>query len=229
LAISSLSVRIVSAGHYDAANLQVLGLFTVGVTAIGCLYFMDTANVANVRGLDAVGILLLLLNILYVIAMVLLVLVTGAHKTKRFSQVAVRSFQSGASRFGRSLSTAFARLTSGRGFGSGRLGTGLVPGANTDSSATASMNSSSSNSVNGSFNESSSSSIWHYQRSRAGELNGGSSMQLSLLPPATDSSTTPPPEWVIPEDVEILQDTEHDGTIRNRLPVLSVLPHEHRV
>jgi len=54
-------------------------------------------------------------------------------------------------------------------------------------------------------------------------------MQLSLLPPATDSSTTPPPEWVIPEDVEILQDTEHDGTIRNRLPVLSVLPHEHRV
>ena len=52
-------------------------------------------------------------------------------------------------------------------------------------------------------------------------------MQLSLLPPATDSIMTPLPEWVIPEDVEI--DTEHDRTIRNRLPVLSVLPHEHSV
>ncbi len=47
-------------------------------------------------------------------------------------------------------------------------------------------------------------------------------MQLSLLPPATESSVTP-------QDVEILQDTEHDRTIRNRLPVLSVLPHEHNI
>ncbi len=207
----------------------MLGLFTVGATATGCLYFMDTTNVASPRGLDAVGVLLLLLNILYVIAMALLVLVTGAHKTKRFTQAAVRSFQSSASSFGRSMSTSFARLRSARGSGSGRLGTGPVPGGHTGSSATASMNSSLSSSVNGSFNDSGSSSIWHYQRSRAGEMNRGSSMQLSLLPPATDSSMTPPPEWVIPEDVDIVQDTEHDRTIRNRLPVLSVLPHEHNV
>jgi len=197
----------------------------VGVTATGCLYFMDTTNVANPRGLDAVGVLLLLVNILYVIAMALLVLVTGAHKTKRFSQAAVRSLQSGASRFGRSMSTSFARLRLTRGSGSGRPGTGPVPGDHTDSSASASMNGSLSSSVNGSG----SSSIWHYQRSRAGRMNRGLSTQLSLLPPAIDSSMTPPPEWVIPEDVEILQDTEHDRTIRNRLPVLGVLPHEHRV
>ena len=184
---------------------------------------MDTTNVASSRGLDAVGVLLLLLNILYVIAMALLVLVTGAHKTKQFSQAAVRSFQSGAGRFGRSMSTSFARLRSPRGFGSGRLGTGPVPGDRTNSSASASMNGSSSNS----FNENDSNSIWHYQKSSAGEMNRGSSMQLSLLPPATASIRTPPPEWVIPEDVEI--DTEHDRTIRNRLPVLSVLPHEHSV
>ena len=144
----------------------MLGLFTVGVTATGCLYFMDTTNVANPRGLDAVGVLLLLLNILYVIAMALLVLVTGAHKTKHFSQAAVRSFQAGASRFGRSMSTCLARLRSARGFGSGRLGTAQVPVANTTSAATASMNSTSSTSINGSFDDSSSSSIWHYQRSR---------------------------------------------------------------
>lgn len=201
----------------------------MGVTATGCLYFMDTTNVANPRGLDAVGVLLLLLNILYVIAMALLVLVTGAHKTKRFSQAAVSSLQSGASSFGRSMSTSFARLRPSRGFDSGRLGTGSVPGGQTDSSAAASMNGSLSSSANGSFNGSGPISIWHHQRWRGGELNRGASMQLSLLHPATDSSVTPPPEWVIPEDVEIVQDTEHDRTIRNRLPVLSVLPHEHNV
>jgi len=211
--------------YYGAANPQVLGLFTVGVTATGCLYFMDTTNVANPRGLDAVGVLLLLLNILYVIAMAMLVLVTGAHKTKRFGQTAVRSFQSGASRFGRSVSTSFARLRLTRGSSSGRPGTGPVLGDHTDSSASASMNGGLSSSVNGSG----SSSIWHYQRTRAGGIIRGSSTQLSLLPPATDSSITPPPEWVIPDDLEILQDTEHDRTIRDRLPVLSVLPHEHRV
>ena len=77
---------VASALYYDAADLQVLGLFTVGVTATGCLYSMDTTHVASPRGLDAVSILLLLLNLLYVIAMALLVLVTGVHKTKRFSQ-----------------------------------------------------------------------------------------------------------------------------------------------
>ena len=211
--------------YYGAANLQVLGLFTVGVTATGCLYFMDTTNVANPRGLDTVGVLLLLLNLLYVIAMALLVLVTGAHKTKRFSQAAVRSLQSGASRFGRSMSASFARLGLTRGSGWGMPGTGPVRGDHTDSSASANIDGSMTSSVNGSG----SSSIWHYQRTRAGGINRGSSTQLSLLPPATDSSMMPPPEWVIPDDLEILQDTEHDRTIRNRLPVLSVLPHEHRV
>jgi hypothetical protein len=89
---------------------------------------MDTTNVASPTGLDAVGVLLLLLSILYVIAMALLVLVTGAHKTKRFTKAAVRSFQSGASNFGRSMCTSFARLRSARGSGSGRLGIGPVPG-----------------------------------------------------------------------------------------------------
>ncbi|DBA95681.1 TPA: hypothetical protein ACH3X3_013517 [Trebouxia sp. C0006] len=54
---------------------------------------MDTTNVAIPKGLDAVtnvGVLLLLLNVLYITAMALLVLVTGAHKTKRFTQAAVR-------------------------------------------------------------------------------------------------------------------------------------------
>ncbi len=65
----------------------------MGATATGCPYFMDTTNVAIPKGLDAitnVGVLLLLLNVLYITAMALLVLVTGAHKTKRFTQAAVR-------------------------------------------------------------------------------------------------------------------------------------------
>ncbi len=81
-----------------------LGLFTVGATATGCLYFMDTTNVANPRGLDAVAVLHLLLRTLAIIAMVLLVLVTGARKTNRFTEAAVRSC---ANKFGRSMSTSF--------------------------------------------------------------------------------------------------------------------------
>ena len=69
----------------------MLGLFTVGTTATGCLYFMDTTNVANPRGLDAVAVLHLLLKIVYIIVMALLVLVTGAHKAKCFTEAAVRS------------------------------------------------------------------------------------------------------------------------------------------
>ena len=202
-------------------KLQVLGLFTVGATATGC---MDTTNVASPTGLDAVGVLLLLLSILYVIAMALLVLVTGAHKTKRFTQAAVRSFQSGASNFGRSMCTSFARLRSARGSGSGRLGIGPVPGTYKLVSNSMYEWQKKQNSVSGSVNKSGSSSICQHQRSRAGELNRGSSMQLSLLPPATDSSMTP---LVTPADVDILQSTKHDTNIRNRLPVLSV--HEHSV
>ena len=48
----------------------------------------------------------------------------------------------------------------------------------------------------------------------SGELNRGSSMQLSLLHPAADSSMMPQPDWVIPEDVEISQDSELDRNIR---------------
>ena len=54
-------------------------------------------------------------------------------------------------------------------------------------------------------------------------------MQLSLLHLTTDSSMTSLPEWMIPEDVENLQHTEHDRTVQNRLRVLGVLPHEHSV
>jgi len=159
-----------------------------------CLYCMDTTNVANPRGLDAVGVLLLLLSILYIVAMSLLVLVTGAHKTKRFTQAAVRSFQSAANRIGRSMSTSFAGWKWAQGADSCRIGTGQVSGRHSDLSATASTNGSMSSSANGSANESSSSSIWHYQRSRAGEMNRGTSMQLSLLHPATDSTVTPRPD-----------------------------------
>jgi len=211
----------------------------VGATATGCLYFMDTTNVANPRGLDAVGVLLLLLNILYIIAMALLVLVTGAHKTKRFTQAAIRSLLADANRFGRSVLNSVAGWRWVQGAQPRRLGTRQVSHRHSDSSTTPSTNSgvissangsandSANGSANGSANESGSSSIWHHQRSRAGETNNGTSMQLSLLHPATDSSMTP--EWVMLEDAEILQHSGHDRTARNRLPALSVLPHEHDV
>jgi hypothetical protein len=200
---------------------------------------MDTTNVANPRGLDAVGVLLLLLNILYIIAMALLVLVTGAHKTKRFTQAAIRSLLADANRFGRSVLNSVAGWRWVQGAQPRRLGTRQVSHRHSDSSTTPSTNSgvissangsandSANGSANGSANESGSSSIWHHQRSRAGETNNGTSMQLSLLHPATDSSMTP--EWVMLEDAEILQHSGHDRTARNRLPALSVLPHEHDV
>ena len=47
--------------------LQVLGLVAVTTTAIGSLYFLDTAQVASKAGLNAVGILLLILNIGYLL------------------------------------------------------------------------------------------------------------------------------------------------------------------
>ncbi|KAL0055969.1 hypothetical protein WJX82_006250 [Trebouxia sp. C0006] len=56
-----LMIGITALAHFQPfpdpllQRMQVLGLFTVGVTATGCLYFMDTTNVANPRGLDAVG------------------------------------------------------------------------------------------------------------------------------------------------------------------------------
>ena len=45
----------------------MLGLFAVTTTAIGSLYFLDTAQVASKAGLNAVGILLLMLNSAYLL------------------------------------------------------------------------------------------------------------------------------------------------------------------
>ena len=62
--------------------LQVLGLFTTVVTAIGCLYFIDQASVASSKGLRAVGILVLSLNFLFVAVMAVLISKKGARSVK---------------------------------------------------------------------------------------------------------------------------------------------------
>lgn len=56
------------------AALQVLGLATVVVTAVGCLYFMDpTPGVAHSNvGKNAAGVLILLLNALFVVMAVII-------------------------------------------------------------------------------------------------------------------------------------------------------------
>ena len=45
--------------------LQVLGLFIVQATAIGCLYFLNPTDVADASGLEATGVILMLLDAAY--------------------------------------------------------------------------------------------------------------------------------------------------------------------
>ena len=62
--------------------LQVLGLFTTVVTAIGCLYFIDQGSVASSKGLMLAGIFLLLLNFFFVAVVAVLILKKGARSAK---------------------------------------------------------------------------------------------------------------------------------------------------
>ncbi len=67
-------------------TLQVLGLFSVLATAVGCLYLMDTTNsssIASKAGLDSVGVLLMLLNVAFVTWMVVLIARAGKHEVKQ--------------------------------------------------------------------------------------------------------------------------------------------------
>ena len=79
--------------------LQVLGLFIVQATAIGCLYFLDPTDVADTRGLQATGIVLMLLNAAYVLAMLIMIAVYGADKTKRFTRTACVFLRDSSQRF----------------------------------------------------------------------------------------------------------------------------------
>lgn len=54
-------------------GMQVFGLFTVVATATGCLYFLDSNDVAKGNGLTAAGVLLLILNIGFVLVMGMLI------------------------------------------------------------------------------------------------------------------------------------------------------------
>ena len=84
--------------------LQVLGLFIVQLTAIGCLYFLDPTDIADSSGLEAVGILLLLMNGLYVLAMLILIAIYGAAKTKRFTCKAFVYIKTSSQKFKHSVS-----------------------------------------------------------------------------------------------------------------------------
>ncbi len=77
-------------------QLQVLGMTVVVFTALGCLYFMDSNNVASQAGLQAVGALLLILNIAYVIWMGLLISRTGLPKAKRVAYRTVTMSRTGS-------------------------------------------------------------------------------------------------------------------------------------
>ena len=65
--------------------LQVLGLFTTLVTAIGCLYFIDQGSVASSKGLMAAGVLVLVLNIFFVVVMAVLISKKGARSAKEWA------------------------------------------------------------------------------------------------------------------------------------------------
>lgn len=64
------------------AALQVLGLATVVVTAVGCLYFMDPTQGLNHSrvGKNAAGVLILLLNALFVIVMAVIMFRAAKHE-----------------------------------------------------------------------------------------------------------------------------------------------------
>ena len=65
--------------------LQVLGLFTTLVTAIGCLYFIDPGSVASKKGLMTAGVLVLVLNIFFVVVMAVLISKKGARSAKEWA------------------------------------------------------------------------------------------------------------------------------------------------
>ena len=65
--------------------LQVLGLFTTLVTAIGCLYFIDQGSVASSKGLMAAGVLVLVLNIFFLVVMAVLISKKGARSIKEWA------------------------------------------------------------------------------------------------------------------------------------------------
>ncbi len=206
-----MSHAVKSVTHSSEHVSQVAGLFTVGATALACLYFLDPTNVASDAGLEAVGVLLLLLNIVYVIAMALLVAVTGAHKTKRFTNTAVTTVATAASNLGGVGSASLGRLRSMqvpfRSISLRRSQTPdkgpIVPTSPSTDGSTAS-------------------SIWHHQRSRTGEFNRGSSMQLSLLHPATDTGVAIPPDRLRAQDVEASDVSEDHRSTYSHMPVLSI-------
>lgn len=82
----------------------MLGLLIVQTTAIGCLYFLDPSNIANSKGLAAVGILLLVSNVAYVLVMLILIATFGASKTKDVTWAAFQRLKSTSAKLKLSLS-----------------------------------------------------------------------------------------------------------------------------
>ena len=66
--------------------LQVLGLATVSATAVGCLMFLDTNNVANSRGLSATGVLLMIFNVAFLAVSGVLIVGRGRRHVAAFAQ-----------------------------------------------------------------------------------------------------------------------------------------------
>ncbi|DBB03637.1 TPA: hypothetical protein ACH3X3_010969 [Trebouxia sp. C0006] len=69
-------------------NTQFAGMLAVLVTAVGCLYLIDTSNsIETSKGrkaaLDADGVLLMLINVAFIIWMVFLVITAGRHEVKK--------------------------------------------------------------------------------------------------------------------------------------------------
>lgn len=74
------------------------------VTAIGCLYFLDPTNIANDKGLAAVGVILLVMNMGYVAVMLVLIAMYGAAKTKHFTRQAFAVLKSSSIKLKQSVS-----------------------------------------------------------------------------------------------------------------------------
>ena len=59
-------------------------MFTVVATATGCLYFLNSDDIASSSGLNAAGILLLILNVVFVLVMLALICQRGGPEMARW-------------------------------------------------------------------------------------------------------------------------------------------------
>lgn len=150
---------------------------------MGCLYFLTPANIASTAGLQAAAVLLLLLNMVYVLAMVILVAMTGVSKARRITSIAVIAVAKAASDVWALLSDSSKMKSLWA----------LVKSPFLRKAHKSSADATVSTSIDGNVHYS---GMQHNQYPKTGELPRGASVQVSVLPPAPDSSAVP---WQCPE------------------------------